>query len=132
MVILRHDSDNWNLTFYCSDYNVDTMKAPLGEFEVVVLMAVLRLATGANGSAVRHEIEQRIGRTVSRGSVYVTLDRLEEKGLLASRVEEAPNVRGGVRRLFLATPAGLKAVRHSVTTLTRMQAGLESVLGDVK
>lgn len=113
-------------------YNVDTMQAPLGEFEVVVLMAVLQLSEEANGSAVRQQIEQRIGRTVSRGSVYVTLDRLEEKGLLVSHVEEAPNVRGGTKRLFGATPAGLKAVRHAVTTMARMQVGLELVLGTHK
>ncbi len=111
------------------------MQAPIGEFEVVVLMAVLQLVPGdkdANGSAVRSEIERRIGRTVSRGSVYVTLDRLEEKGLLASRTEDAPNVRGGTKRLFRATPAGLKAVKHAVTTMARMQAGLESILGGIK
>lgn len=111
------------------------MHAPLGEFEVVVLMAVLQLAPdgkAANGSAVRQQIEERIGRSVSRGSVYVTLDRLEEKGLLASSVLEAPNVRGGTRRLFRATPAGLKAVKHAVSTMARMQVGLESVLGGSK
>src|SRR6188508_664558 len=108
------------------------MHAPLGEFEVVVLMAVLQEPAGANGSAVRQKIEQRIGRTVSRGSVYVTLDRLEEKGLLLSIVEDAPNVRGGTKRLFRATPAGLKAVKNSVATMARMRIGLESVLGNLK
>ena len=108
------------------------MQAPLGEFEVVVLMAVLQVRPSANGSAVREKIEQRIGRKVSRGSVYVTLDRLEEKGLLTSLVEEAPNVRGGTKRLFRATPAGLKAVKHSVATMARMRVGLESLLGDLK
>ena len=108
------------------------MHAPLGEFEVVVLMAVLQVATDANGSAVRLEIEHRTGRTVSRGSVYVTLDRLEEKGLLHSRLEAAPNVRGGTRRLFRVTPAGLKAVKHAVSTMARMQVGLEALLGTQK
>jgi PadR family transcriptional regulator PadR len=108
------------------------MQAPLGEFEVVVLMAVLQLAAEANGSAVRQKIEQRIGRQVSRGSVYVTLDRLEEKGLLVSVVQDAPNVRGGTKRLFRTTPAGVKAVKHSVTTMARMRVGLESILGDLK
>lgn len=110
-------------------YNVVTMQAPLGEFEVVVLMAVLHLGHDANGSAVRDEIEQRIGRRVSRGSVYVTLDRLEDKGLLASRLMEAPTVRGGQKRLFRATPAGVKAVKHAVETVERMRRGLEPLLG---
>lgn len=106
------------------------MQAPLGEFEVVVLMSVLHLSQDANGSAVRNDIEQRIGRKVSRGSVYVTLDRLEEKGLLSSRVIEAPTVRGGARRLFRATASGVRAVRHALSTIERMRKGLEPLLGD--
>jgi DNA-binding PadR family transcriptional regulator len=107
------------------------MQAPLGEFEVVVLMAVLRLGTEANGSAARKEIEARTGRRVSRGSVYITLDRLEEKGLLGSRTVEAPTVRGGTKRLFRVTPAGLKAVKHAIATVVRMHDGLEPLLGDL-
>jgi len=106
------------------------MQAPLGEFEVVVLMAVLHLGRDANGSAVRDAIEQRTGRRVSRGSAYVTLDRLEEKGLLSSRLLDAPTVRGGTRRLFRITAAGLKAVKHAVATLASMQKGLEPLLED--
>jgi len=105
------------------------MRAPLGEFEVVVLMAVLRLDGEANGSAVRDEIERRTGRRVSRGSAYVTLDRLEEKGLLASRVLDAPTVRGGTKRLFRVTPAGVTAVKHAVATIARMHDGLAPILG---
>jgi PadR family transcriptional regulator, regulatory protein PadR len=106
------------------------MQAPLGEFEVVVVMSVLHLGQDANGSAVRSDIEQRIGRKASRGSVYVTLDRLEEKGLLSSRLVEAPTVRGGARRLFRATPSGVKAVKHALSTIERMRKGLEPLLGD--
>lgn len=108
------------------------MQAPLGEFEVVVLMAVLHVlheGHDANGSAVREDIERRIGRRVSRGSVYVTLDRLEEKGLLSSRLVDAPTVRGGAKRLFRATTAGVKAVKHAIATLERMRQGLEPILG---
>ena len=112
-------------------YNVSTMQAPLGEFEVVVLMSVLHLGHDANGSAVRHDIEQRIGRRVSRGSVYVTLDRLDEKGLLSSRLIDAPTVRGGTKRLFRVTAAGVKAVKHALATLDRMRQGLDPVLGDL-
>jgi len=105
------------------------MQAPLGEFEVVVLLAVLHLGHHANGSAVRDDIERRIGRRVSRGSVYVTLDRLEEKGLLSSRLIDAPTVRGGAKRLFRATAPGLKAVKHAIETVERMRRGLEPILG---
>jgi PadR family transcriptional regulator PadR len=112
-------------------YNVNIVNAPLGEFEVVVLMAVLRLGNEVNGSEVRKEIERRTARRVSRGSVYVTLDRLEEKRLVASHTSNAPTVRGGVRRLFRVTPAGLKGVRHAVATFARMHEGLEPLLGDL-
>ena len=74
-------------------------------------------------------IEERTGRRASRGAVYVTLDRLEEKGLLTSRLVDAPTVRGGMKRLFRATPDGVKAVRHAVETLDRMRRGLEPILG---
>ena len=106
------------------------MQAPLGEFEVVVLMAVLHLGQDANGSAVRNDIEERIGRRVSRGSVYVTLDRLEDKGLLSSRLIEAPTVRGGTKRLFRTTPSGIRAVKHALATIEGMRKGLEPLLGD--
>lgn len=108
-----------------------THGAPLGEFEVVVLMAVLHLEGAAWGSAIRDEIERRSGRPVSRGSVYVTLDRLEDKGLLASRQQAASAARAGrPRRLFAVTPRGLEAVRGSLAQLARMSAGLEPLLGD--
>lgn len=106
--------------------------APLGEFEVVVLMAVLHLDGNAYGSTIRAEIERRSGRRISRGSVYITLDRLEDKGLLASKLERASVAsRGGrQKRLFRVTPPGLKLVRHSVSLLARMQEGLEPLLGE--
>ena len=106
--------------------------APLGEFEVVVLMATLHLGQDAYGSAIRDEIERRSGRPVSRGSVYITLDRLEEKGLLASKLGEANASRGGrPKRLFRVTTAGVKAVKYSVGILARMHKGLEPLLGEL-
>ena len=106
--------------------------APLGEFEVVVIMAALHLGREAYGSAILDEIEARTGRRVSRGSVYITLDRLEDKELLESRLEEASPGRGGrSKRLFRVTAAGIKAVKHSLNVLVRMHKGLEPVLGDL-
>jgi PadR family transcriptional regulator len=103
--------------------------APLGEFEIVVLMAVLHLEKDAYGSAIRDEIERRAGRAVSRGSIYITLDRLEEKGLLASRLAAAVVGRGGKpKRLFRVTPTGIASVRESLAVLGRMRAGLEPLL----
>jgi len=106
--------------------------APLGEFEVIVLMAVLHLGDGAYGSAIRDEIERRAGRSVARGAVYITLDRLEEKRLLASKAGDAPEGRGGrPRRVFQVTTLGVRSVKHAVAMLTRMHKGLEPLLGDL-
>jgi DNA-binding PadR family transcriptional regulator len=106
--------------------------APLGEFEVVVLMAAMHLGRDAYGSAILDEIESRTGRRVSRGSVYITLDRLEDKGLLESKLEGAnPSRAGRPKRLFRVTAAGVKAVKHSLSVLVRMHKGLEPVLGDL-
>jgi DNA-binding PadR family transcriptional regulator len=93
---------------------------------------VLHLGDDAYGSSIRDEIERRSGRPISRGAVYITLDRLEEKALLRSRVDGASSSRGGrPKRLFHATPAGLKAVKHSIGLLVRMHKGLEPLLGDL-
>ena len=105
----------------------------LGEFETLLLLAVLHLTEqkeDAYGSAIRGEIESRTGRVVPRGSIYITLDRLEEKGLLASREGGASGVRGNrPKRIFKVTPSGLRAVRASVSTVLQMHRGLESLLG---
>jgi DNA-binding PadR family transcriptional regulator len=109
-----------------------THPAPLGEFEVVVLMAVLHLGEDAFGSAIRDEIERRAVRPVSRGAVYITLERLEEKRLLASKLDGATPRRGGrPKRLFRVTPAGVRGIKQSVDLLVRMHKGLEPVLGDL-
>lgn len=110
-----------------------TSGAPLGEFEALVLMAVMHLAereTDANGTAIRSEIEARTGRPVPRGSIYVTLDRLEDKRLLTSRALVPAGVGRRPRRVFRATPAGVRAVRRSVSTLVNMHRGLEPLPGD--
>jgi PadR family transcriptional regulator PadR len=105
--------------------------SPLGEFEVIVLLAVLHCAGNGVGVEIRDEIERRSGRKVGRGAVYVTLDRLDEKGLLTSRSGAASPERGGhPRRFFSVTAAGLRAVKQSLATLERMRAGLDPVLGD--
>jgi len=107
----------------------------LGEFETLLLLAVLHLTEQrqeAYGSALREEIAARTGRAVPRGSIYITLDRLEEKGLLASREAGASVARGNrPKRLFKVTAAGVRAVKASVTALALMQRGLESVLGRI-
>jgi PadR family transcriptional regulator PadR len=117
-------------------YIVSALPQPppvLGEFETLLLLAVLQLTEQkqeAYGSAIRTDIETRTGRDVPRGSIYVTLDRLEEKGLLHSREGTTSEARGHrQRRNFEVTQAGVRAVRAAVTALSRMQRGLETVLG---
>lgn len=99
--------------------------APLGEFEVLVLMAVMHLADDAYPPAVRQEIERRARRPVARGAVYVTLDRLEAKKLLGSRIADES---GRARRIYRVSPKGLRAVRRAVDAVDRMRHGLEPLL----
>jgi PadR family transcriptional regulator len=101
----------------------------LGEFEHLVLLAILRLGDEAYGPAILDELEQRTGRTPSPGSMYVTLDRLEEKGLLRSRLADATGDRGGrPRRYVTVTAHGLREVRASRAALLKLWRGLEGVL----
>jgi DNA-binding PadR family transcriptional regulator len=102
---------------------------PLGEFEVLVLLAVLRLEGGAYPPAVRAEIERRTARSVSRGAVYVTLDRLAVKGLLGSRlIEPADAGHGRPRRLFRVTPRGRHGLRRALAAVDDMRSGLDALL----
>jgi DNA-binding PadR family transcriptional regulator len=104
--------------------------APLGEFEVVVLMSVLHVGDDAFGSAIRDDLEARSGRRVSRGAVYITLDRLQEKGLLTSTLGKASTARGmRPRRYFQLTREGLSTLKASLGLVARMHRGLEAVLG---
>jgi DNA-binding PadR family transcriptional regulator len=102
----------------------------LGEFEQVVLLAILRLKDDAYAIPVRREIEARTGRTVARGALYTALERLESKRCLTSRMSEPLPERGGrSRRYFSVTPAGLSALRVSRRSLLQLWSGLESQLG---
>jgi DNA-binding PadR family transcriptional regulator len=102
---------------------------PLGEFEVIILLAVLHTAPGAYGTAIRDDISRRSGRHPARGSVYVTLDRLEAKGYLRPTVGDATPERGGrPRRFYEVTRRGLAALRRSLAVVSNMRKGLESVL----
>ncbi len=98
----------------------------LGEFEQLVLLAVLRLQEQAYAFSIRGEIEARTGREVSRGAVYTTLDRLENKGFLRSWMSEPRPVRSGkARRHYTVEPAGIEALNAAREALSRMWAGLE-------
>lgn len=97
----------------------------LGEFEILVLAALLRLGEQAYGVAVRRELEEQAGRTVSIGAVYATLERLEGKALVRSRLGEASAERGGrAKRYFQIEPEGERRLKVSLETLRRMTDGL--------
>jgi DNA-binding PadR family transcriptional regulator len=103
--------------------------APLGEFEQLVLLAVLRLADRAYGMTIQEEIRRRAGRDVSLGSVYKTLERLEDKGYLTSRLGDPTPERGGRRKKFYTVvPVATEALRQSLRALRRMTAGLPADL----
>ena len=98
----------------------------LGEFEQIVLLAVLRLGKEAYGVPIRREIEFRTTRDVTVGALYSTLDRLEAKGYVASRFADPTAERGGrSKRFFRVEPLGLKAVKRSQQALAVMLEGLD-------
>jgi DNA-binding PadR family transcriptional regulator len=101
----------------------------LGEFEQMVLMAVLRLGDEAYAVTVREEIEQRTGRAVSRGAIYITLDRLEKKRYLESWLADPTPERGGrAKRYHKLSAAGATALKRSRAALEKMWQGLEPVI----
>lgn len=101
-------------------------KATLGEFEVLVMFAVLVLErSGAYGVTIREEIEARTGRRVSTGAVYTALDRLSERGYVRSEVGEPTAERGGRRkRFYQLEPAGTAALGETVRTFQSMSRGV--------
>jgi PadR family transcriptional regulator, regulatory protein PadR len=108
-----------------------TEPAYLGEFEQLLLLAVLRLDADAYGLDIAREPEARAGRSVSRGALYTSLDRLEDKGLLRWKTAAGTAARNGLpRRLYAVTPAGVTALRASRATLRRMWRGVEHLLKD--
>ena len=103
----------------------------MGGFEQMVLLSVLHVGDDAYAVSVRRAIEARTGRRVTRGALYTSLERLEGKGYLRSRMGEPTPERGGrSRRYYRVTPAGVRALKVSKQTLVRLWQGLESVIGD--
>lgn len=101
----------------------------LGELEQMVLLAVLRLEDPYPVS-VRNEIEKRTGVELSRGTIYVTLHRLEQRGLVTSELGDPTPQRGGkAKRCFAVTAAGREALRDSRKALKRLSEGIEPLIG---
>lgn len=97
-----------------------------GGFELLVLLAVLRLKGDAYGVTVREEVERRTSRTLTLGTVYKTLGRLERKRYLATQVAPPTGERGGRRKkLYALTPEGLEAARRALGDVRQLAEGLE-------
>lgn len=104
----------------------------LGEFELLVMLAVIRLDEAAYGVPIAREIEQHTRRGVAFGTVYATLERLQEKGLVSSKLGEATPQRGGrARRYFRVTATGLRTVRETKQNLTGLWKNLPALEGGV-
>jgi DNA-binding PadR family transcriptional regulator len=100
----------------------------LGDFEHIVVLALLRLGERAYGVTVRQEIEFRTKREVSIGAVYATLDRMETKGYVKSRLGDPTPERGGrSKRFFRVTAKGVAAVNRTQKALQSMTEGLSLI-----
>ena len=97
----------------------------LGELELLVMLALVRLGDDAYGVSIRQEIERRSGHDVAIGGVYAALVRLAEKRLVTSRVSDPLPMRGGrARKYWRLTAAGERAIRNAATSITSMLDGL--------
>ena len=106
-------------------------KAELGEFEQLVLLAVLRLGEGAYAPGIGQLLEERAGREMSRGTLYAALERLEGKGFLEWSIEASTSKRSGNRRRrFRVTPAGVQALSAVRSVLLGLWEGVEHLLGE--
>jgi DNA-binding PadR family transcriptional regulator len=106
-------------------YKLELMTTSIGGLELAALLSVARLGDDPYGLAVRHDLSERAGREYSVGAIYTTLQRLEEKGLLASRASAPLPVRGGrSRRHFRLTGAGTRALRDAERQAKSMWAGV--------
>ena len=96
----------------------------IGEFEQLALLAILRLGPDAYGMKIRQEIEERAERKTSIGALYLTLERLEQKGFIRSELGEVTPERGGrAKRFFTLDPSGKEALRKSLDAVRRMTEG---------
>ena len=98
-------------------------ESPVGSFEEQVMLAVLRTAPEAYGMQVRRELETVTGRDVSIGSVYITLDRLEAKGLVTSA--RGGRAESSSRRVFTVTPLGARALAETRSIRERLWDGID-------
>ena len=104
----------------------------LGEFEQIVMLAILRLGDSAYGMEVRREIALRTGRDTSIGAVYATLERLEGKGLVRAREIAPVGDKGRPRRAFRVTAAGSGSLDQAMSAIASLREGLRLRPGGVE
>ena len=104
----------------------------LGEFELLVLLAILRQADAPYANRVREDLEENAGRRVTRGALYRTIDRLTEKGFVAWELEpsDVPERGGHPMRSLHVTEEGLVAVRQARDVLDMFFDGLDMALDE--
>jgi PadR family transcriptional regulator, regulatory protein PadR len=112
-------------TDFFSIVEVMTERGYLGEFELMILLAMINLGDEAYGVPISRELEAQRGRDVSVGSVYAALDRLENKGLVASSLGDPTPERGGkAKRYFRVTKEGLRQVHETRRVLSKLWQAL--------
>jgi PadR family transcriptional regulator PadR len=103
----------------------------LGDFELMVLLALMRLGEDAYGVPISREIEQQSGRAVALGTVYAALERLEQRDLVSSEMGESTPQRGGrAKRYFRVTKKGVREVREARSALINLWKGLRELKGE--
>ena len=108
------------------------MPKTLGEFEVLILLAIIRLKSEAYGATIHREIEIRTGRSIAIGAVYTGLARLQKSGYVKATIGEPTPQRGGRRKKYYEIEAaGAQALAQSVNTFRQMTAGIEGELEEV-
>jgi len=106
-------------------YDVDIMPDSIGQFEQAVLVTLIHLGKDAYGRAVLNEVQSRLKRDVSAGAVYATLERLEAKRLVSSKLAPGTAIRGGrARRYFVPTGAGVRALKDARSSIDSLWHGL--------
>ena len=107
-----------------------TKRDQLGNFELTVMLVLIRLGDNAYGVPICEELENRTGRNVAIGSVYAALERLEDKGFVTSELGDPTPERGGrAKRYFYVTARGLKEVRETQRSLVKLWHGLPELQG---
>ena len=102
----------------------------LGELEMMILLAILRLGEDPYGVPISKELRSITGRDVALGSIYAALDRLEQKALVASKLGDPTPERGGrAKRYFRITPKGLRAIKTTQSALTKLWNGIPRLEG---